>query len=287
MIFLGYSAAQKDAEVARYCAERSIKKVVVFSPEQFRFECSFTNHEHITYSEIIQYRFYYRLIQETDNATLLIINECLRTQNRYDLTYNCLRNFLNQTTHQIIFQNLPVIDTIDDSMVLFDFDTRSRWKRERFDARLLQESEIRVQPVPLELRGVSVETNDATKMAYAKEKRRLIDGIGPKDPHTIPRSLYLMSGKAKLEHVDTSNHYVGRNNRFGLKNLHTYREPCPKDHTIFELPHRFIDFSDFITLSGQARFDVLVADLKVDQWYWQRYHDWVKRVEDAGSILRS
>ena len=71
--------------------------------------------------EIIQYKFYYRLLQEIGKDTLLVVNECLRMQNRYDLTYNCLRLFLQQTPHALVFQYLPIIDTIADFMVLFDF----------------------------------------------------------------------------------------------------------------------------------------------------------------------
>jgi hypothetical protein len=287
VILLGLDDTEKDAAIARYCTEHAIRKVVVFSPAKFRFTCSFATHEHVEWAEIIKYIFYYRLLQEVDASTLLVVNECLRTQERNDLTYNCLRNFLNQTEHQLVFQHLPLIDTAEDFMVLFDFDTRSRWKREKLSADLLRESTIRVREVPLELHAVEVATDAKTKAAYAREKRSLIDGIGLKDPHTIPRNLYLMSGKAKLAHVDTARAYVGRNNRFKLPNLATYRESAyPRaPYVVFEICHNFIDFADFLALSRQARVDVLVADLNIDRWYLERYQAWVGRVRELSSLV--
>ena len=74
-----------------------------------------------------------------------------------------------------------------------------------------------MRPIAIEIAGVAVETNAKLRMAYAQNKRKLIDRIGLKDPHTIPRNLYLMSGKAKLSHVMGERNYIGRNNRFKLQ----------------------------------------------------------------------
>ena len=216
-----------------------------------------------------------------------MINECLRTQNRYDLTYNCLRNYLNQTVHQIIFQNLPIIDTMDDFMVLFDFDTRSRWKRVKFSEAPLAECTLQINPAVIGINTIEIETDQRTHASYQKKKRQLIDGIGLKDPHTIPRNLYLHGGPTRLKAIEDNKDYVGRNNRFKIDRLRTYRETAfPSQNVIFEFPHNFIDFSDFMTLSGQTQFDVLVTDVKVDQWYVQRYRKWTKRIEYACSALQ-
>jgi len=290
VIFLGFTDPEKDAEIVRYCADHVIRKVVLFSPEKYRFPCSFPEHEHIEWSEIIKYVFYYRLLQEIDGATLLVINECLRTQNRHELTYNCLRLFLNQTPHKLIFQYLPIIDTWDDFAILFDLDTQSRWKREKIGADRLGESIIRITQVSLDLHAVPVDAGAKTKAAYAREKTKLlaeVRGDPAKDPHNIPRNLYLMSGKAKLGCIDPGAHYIGRNNRFKLSNLQTYKESSyPRaPYTVFEFCHNFLDFSDFLALSRQTQLDVLVADLKVDQWYFERYMAWSRRLRDAYMTL--
>lgn len=287
MIALGLDNGAKDAAVSRYCAEHGIAKVFVLSPEKMRIACSFPNHEHVEYSEIIMYKFFYRLLREIGKDTLVVVNECLRTQDRYDLTYNCIRNFLNQTTHQIVFQYLPIIDTADDFAILFDFDTRSRWKRTPFAELPFAESGISVRPAAPSFRAIHIETDARTRAAYANEKRKLIDGLGLRDPHTIPRNLHLMSGKAKLKHVNTDRQYVGRNNRFSLSNMRTYRDSeYPAESTLFEFCHNSIDFADFLTLSRQTSVDTLVSDLKVDRWYFDRCQSWAGRVRNAYAAIQ-
>lgn len=290
MIHLGLTDAAKDAVIAAYCAAHGIRKVVLFSPTKYRLACSFPQHEHVEWAEIILYKFYYRLLQEIDGSTLLVVNECLRTQNRHDLTYNCLRLFAQQTPHVLVFQYLPLIDAWEDFAILFDLVTRSRWKREKVGGALLREIPIRVAPVPLELRPVHVATDEKLRAAYAREKAKLLEqvrGDPSKDPHLIPRNLLLVGGKAKLARVDSARSYVGRNDRFKLPNLQTYKEPSyPRaPYVVFELPHNFLDFADFLALSRQASLDVLVTDLKADRWYFERFTAWAARLREAYRTL--
>lgn len=233
------------------------------------------------------YRTYYRLLQEIDRRTLVVVNECLRTQNRHDLTYNCIRLYLQQAGHRLVFQWLPLIDTPEDFGVLFDFATRSQWKREPWERLPLREAEIRVREVPLKLRRIDVATDVKTRATYAREKRSLIDGIGLRDPHTIPRQLHLVGGRARLAHVEAGRAYVGRNDRFKA-GVEPYKADAYQrtPYTIFEWPHNFIDFADVVALSGQSSLDALTTDLKVDGWYFDRYQQWTERVRDAYSVLR-
>ena len=55
-----------------------------------------------------------------DASYLLIINECLRTRKRSDLTYNCLHHYLNQTPHRLIFEYFPFVSDPNDFMILLD-----------------------------------------------------------------------------------------------------------------------------------------------------------------------
>jgi hypothetical protein len=287
MICLGYTTQQKKEALVGYCRDHDIAKTFVLSPKKFYFAHGLDSAEVIEWSEIIMYHTFYRLLQEIDARTLVVVNECLRTQNRYDLTYNCIRNFLNQTSHQIIFQYLPFIDDIQDFMILFDFDTRSRWKRESFDEALLEHCRLTVRPIPIRFTPIQVETDEVLKRKYQKEKARLIDSIGIKDPHTIPRNLYLLSGKAKMRYADNEHAYIGRNNRLKIDTLQTYKGDCypNQPYTIFEFPHNFIDFADFAALSRQQDFNILVSDLKVDQWYLQRYQQWSERINEGYASL--
>lgn len=235
------------------------------------------------------YRTFYRLLQEIDDKTLIVINECLRTQNRYDLTYNCIRNFLNQTTHQLVFQHLPQIDTAEDFMILFDFATRSQWKREAWSPDLVKNHvRVCVNRLPLTFERIDVSVPPKTKARYAQEKEKLFAGLGTSDPHTLPRNLYLIGGGDKARRANPAQSYVARNQRLKLANISTYENasPATSPYTVLEFPHRFIEFCDFIKKTSQAHFDVLVADLKVDLWYWERYQSWKDRVHATYTSLQ-
>jgi hypothetical protein len=302
MIYLGLDDAAKGETVARHRAEHAIRKVFVLSPARFapwwaathmaspETECDGREGLFVDWPDLIMYRYFYKLLQEIDNSTLVVINECLRTQDRNCLTYNCVRNYLNRTPHVLVFQYLPIIDTIEDFMTLFDFATQSRWKREPFRRELLTEATVAVAPSPpLMLVPVHVPVDDKTRAAYAKEKASLlaeVRGDPDKDPHLLPRNLLLASGKAKVAHVDPARRYVGRNNRFKLHSLETFKDITgPGERIVFELPHNFLDMADLLGVSRQHRIEVLVADTKADAWYLRRFHDWAQRVNDAQAAL--
>jgi hypothetical protein len=177
-----------------------------------------------------------------------------------------------------------LIDTAEDFMILFDFATQSRWKRRAFDAGLILDNvQLAMQPWPVDFHRIDVPTSPATRQRYAEERERLFAGLGARDPHTLPRNLYLLGGKDKLAWITRQQPslfeaeaeaagarcYVARNKRLGNGHVFTY-DDAPADggpYTVVELPHRFIDYSDFVCATGQAASDVLVADLKVDHWY--------------------
>lgn len=311
MIFIGLDDPDKKIQIERYRSEHDIRKVVVISADAFPLPIPGT--DQIKYSDVIMYVTFYRLLQEIDPHTLIVINECLRTQNRYDLSYNCIRNYLNQTEHQLIFQQLPQIDTKEDFMILFDFDTRSRWKRRKFDIDLiLDNTTVQTRPLPLAFSPVEVPTTPATRKKYAKERERRFATIGARDPHTIPRNLYLIGGSDKRAYIDAQSQagasqaqasaqlslfdedtgrpaiYVARNKRLNRDNIVTYNEVTPDGgpYTVVEFPHRFIEFSDFIRRTGQAHSRVLVADLKVDHWYLKRYQQWKERICETYAALQ-
>lgn len=292
MISIGLDVDAKRHVIHKYLQDHTIRHVILFSPQRFRFERD-PSDEHVEWDEVIQYKFYYPLIQKIDGSTLLVINECLRTQNRHDLTYNCFRNFLNQTTHQIIFQRFPIIDTWEDFSILFDFDTRSRWKREAVTPEhARKEASVYVDLEMPTLQVIDVEAGSEVHQKYAKEKAKLLADVRgniDRDPHILPRNLLLVSGPSKKSYLHPGVSYVARNSRlasFGIK-VCTFREVTePGNYTVVEPPHNFIDFSDFLAVSKQRSIDMLVADTKADQWYLKRTQDWLGRVRDASAILR-
>lgn len=290
MIFLGMTPEQKTEQIKKFCAGKDIKKIIVCSPSKFDFVIDASSPvQFVDWPEIIMYRTFYPLLQEIDSRTLVVVNECLRTQDRYDLTYNCIRHYLNQAGHILVFQWLPLIDEMQDFMALFDFATSSRWKRERFDVDLLENVAVNaIDRTPrFDFRWAPVDPR--AQYTYTVEREKMFANIGPKDPHTIPRNLYLIGGKSKLALVPQDGWSVGRNNRLKISSMATFKEVGYQNapYTVFEFPHNFIDFVDFAALSGQTEFCVLGADLKIDRWYASRYQQWTERIADGIANLRS
>jgi hypothetical protein len=145
--------------------------------------------------------------------------------------------------------------------------------------------EVRRELAP-SFRFLEIEASPKLQSQYAAEKERLFAELGSGDPHTIPRQLHMVGGKAKLELVSAGEHYVGRNNRFKLPNICTYREAGAHPRRIvFEWPHKFLDFADLLAMTDQVDVEVLTTDLKVDRWYMRRYQDWARRVADGYATL--
>lgn len=286
MICIGNSISDKISVLNDYLGKNSIHKIYVFSPDKIRTDLQI-DAEYISYKNIIEYEYFYRLLQEIDQYSLLVIDECLRTQNRNDLTYNCLRHYINQAGHIIIFQYLPMISDINDFMILFDFDTKSQWKREKFNKELIQQSCININKIELSFTHINIETPQHLVVKYEKEKSKLFASIGLKDPDTIPRNLYLITGVEKVKYVNDDCLYVARNNRFKFSNIRTYRDDIkPDSYIIFEFPHNFIDFTDFLYSSRQSSFPMMCTNIKVDQWYTDRYHNWLKNLNDVYSKIQ-
>jgi hypothetical protein len=285
MIHLGLRPDAKRATIDEYRRAHGIAHTVMLTPGKFDFQLDAS--ESIDWPEIIMYRTFYRLLQEVGAASMVIVNECLRTQNRNDLTYNCIRHILNQAGHVLVFQWFPLIDTMDDFMVLFDFATRSRWRRARFDPDLRRETEVRVTPRPIRLTAHAVAVDAKTRATYQTERAALFAGIDGKDPHTIPRRLHLIGGAARAQGTDPWRWAVGRNNRFKLARLQTYKEDAYPNapYDLLDFPHHFIDLSDVLALSGQQDLMAMVTELAVDQWYFARFGAWTRRIEDAYADL--
>lgn len=284
MIHLGQTPETKRATIDAYRRAHGLTSAVMLSPAKFAFPVDF---ETVDWPDIIEYRFFYRLVQEVDAGTLVVINECLRTKNRYDLTYNCIRHILNQAGHVLVFQWLPIIDDMQDFMVLFDWVTRSRWKRERFDPELLAETTLDVTPRPVTLEPIRIQADAKTRAQYAAEKAKLFANLGLKDPHTLPRQLHLIGGRLRAGHADFDAWHLARNNRFKLDRVQTYKEPAypHRPYTLMDFPHNTGDLVDALSLAQQTHVPALVTDLPVDAWYLDRYTTWTGRLADAYASL--
>lgn len=295
MIRIGLDAAAKATVVRAEARARGVERVVVLTHPRFPWTADLdVPTEVILWADVITYRVYYRLLRELGDHTLLVVHECLRGQDRHALAYNCVRHYANHTRHVLVLQRLPIIDALADFAVLFDLATRSRWKRSSLSPELLREADIAVAdsvPAPTPVR-LAVPIDAKLQATYEREKRALFAGIGQKDPDTIPRNLLLVGGRAKANAVGAHpGPLVGRNNRLGLPSLVTFdavqAEQGP--FTVFELCHDAQGLADFVALTarGATEVPVLVTELKVDAWYFDRFNAWCGRVRDACAVLRT
>lgn len=230
------------------------------------------------------YKFFYRLLEEINEHSLIVVNECLRTQNRNDLTYNCLHHYLNQTPHRLIFEYFPFVEDKQDFMTLMDFYDRGRFRGHEFDENILLEEDVKVKPHKLKLEVIGVPTTpkmvkDMVK-DYEKKRDALFDSLGKKDPDTIPRNLHIFAGTYKKPYIDTKEKYVARNSRFKKSNITVYKSIARGNYTIIDFPYRRIDFNDFLKVSGMHDLRCLSTALKIDQYYIDWFNDWKRRLDE-------
>ena len=321
MIRLGLSEEQKQNEIIRYVKNHDVKEIIVFSPQKFLMDMpgepiqtasngitsatdtlnvektdkSFTQEKYmlkipgygeipirqIEYKEVIMYRTFYPLLEEIDKGYLLVVNEFMRTRNRSDLTYNCLRHYLNQCGHQIIFEYFPFIEEVSDFMILLDFDTKSKHKGSGFSQDFLWEEDIKAINPHLNLTVDTVELPDNAEEEYEKKKNELFDTIGNRNPDTIPRQLHLFCGKWKKPYILPDKQYVARNARYHLKNVTTYPNVLRGEtYTLLDWQHRRLDMNDFFRRTGQSKITFLSTDLSVDNVYVKFFKEWLARLED-------
>jgi len=281
MIRIGLSEREKQAEVDRYLAEHKIKKIFCFYFKKFPLKLKANIEiEHIEYADIEMYKIFYRLLEEIDNDSLIVINECMRTQNRSELIYNCAHHYLNQTPHKIIFEYFPIIETKNDFMILLDFENKGKFKGKSFDYLFLQTEDIRIRPRKIRLTTIPVETTEKDRARYEKKKEQLFDNLGDKDPDTIPRTLQLLAGDIKKKAIEPGKTYIARNKRFKLDNVYSYQDEIPKgNHIIIDTHFRRLDFNDFIKTMGMNRINYLATTLPIDSVIVNEFVKWKARCE--------
>lgn len=278
-IFIGLDNARKTAEIAAYAAANGIDRVYLFYPEKFPLE--YPGARLVEYREIIMYRTFYPLLEEINPSSLLVFNECLRTQNRGELTYNCAHHYCNQTPHKIVFVQFPFIEDPQDFMILLDLLDKGRYKGKSFDWSLLAEERIICNRIPLTAQAIPVPVPPKAGAEYEKKKKDLFDNLGESDPDTIPRQLHVWAGRYKKGSIFPGQRYVARNDRFKLPNVVTYKNVASgEEYVIVDFPHRRIDFCDFLKTTGQRRIEFLCTQFKVDAYYRDSLHAWLYRLEE-------
>lgn len=282
MIRIGLNDEEKHKTITDYINKNGIRKMFVFYYKDFtiRYDNSVVEVEHIEYSDIIMYKVFYRLLEEIDNNILLVFNECLRTQNRSDLTYNCAHHYCNQTRHKIVFEYFPFIEDNADFMILLDFLNKYKYKGKSFSYNLLSEEDIMIVPKHFTVKPIGIQITQKEIDKYEKLKENLFANLGESDPDTIPRRLHVWAGNLKKPYIRPEVLYVARNRRFNLPNVITYKDVKMGDYIIIDMPHRRIDFNDFLKKTKMQDIAFINSGLKVDLYYIDNLREWIGRLGD-------
>lgn len=281
MIRVGLNQLDKQRVFETYLSENEINKIKVFYFKKFPLVIKTTIPvEYIEYADIIMYKFFYRLLEEIDDKTLLIFNECLRTQKRSDLTYNCAHHYCNQTPHKIIFEHFPIIEDKNDFMILLDLQNKGRYKGKSFDYTFLHDEDIKVKPPRINLIIIPIETNDTDRQRYDKKRDQLFANLGEKDPDTIPRTLQLLAGDIKKKWINPADHYVARNQRFKMDNVKSYTEITNKgNYAIIDMHYRRLSMNDFLKITGMTSIRYLATTLPIDTVIINDFSEWKARLD--------
>ncbi|MHB8171196.1 MAG: hypothetical protein ACYDG6_06605 [Thermincolia bacterium] len=281
MIRIGLGVRDKQKVIDEYLKSNDIKKIYCFYYKKFpvKFKVDIDT-EYIEYSDIEMYKFFYRLLEEIDGNSLIVMDECMRTQNRSELIYNCAHHYLNQTPHRIIFEFFPIIEGKNDFMILLDFENKGKFNGKSFDYVFLQTEDIKVKPFKVKMETIVVETTEKHMEQYEKKRNHLFDNLGEKDPETIPRSLQLFAGDLKKKVISPDEVYVARNKRLKLGNVKTYEEIEKQgDYIVIDTHWRRLNFNDFIKTTRMTRIKYLSTVLPIDTVIISEFSKWKARLD--------
>ncbi|MFA5169850.1 MAG: hypothetical protein WC420_03935 [Candidatus Paceibacterota bacterium] len=281
MIRIGYTQTEKENEIQAYIDSHKIKKTYIFYFKKFKptFNLNIES-EYIEYSDIEMYKFFYRLLEEIDDSSLVVIDECMRTQNRNELIYNCAHHYLNQTEHKIVFEYFPFIKSKEDFMILLDFQNKGKYRGKGFEWEYLKQEDTEVKYKPILLTEIAIPVTEDNISKYEAQKEKLFDELGNKDPDTIPRNLHIWTGRFKKTVISSTGYYIARNSRFKLPNVVTYKEADMVPRVIIDFPHRRLDFNDYLKASRSRNIKFLSTGLPVDNFYKNDFTEWVERVRE-------
>lgn len=280
MIRLGLNSDDKKLLITEYIHNHpEVTNVIEFAPPEFSMQADW---EQYTYDDIIMYKTFYPLLEKIDDHYLIVVNECLRTQKRNDLTYNCLHHYLRQTQHHIVFEYFPFVTDSKDFLILADNDHPDRWKGHGYEPVMLKELDIagvRRTPV-VSIIDMGLDQDSDAVSAYNEERDRLFDTLGNKSPDTIPRNLHVWCGKLKLPAIKSDVLYIARNKRLKLANVIPYKDADSAQHRIsIDMPVRQMNLNDYLKRTGEDKITFLSTGLPVDEYYARELISWAERLD--------
>ncbi|MGL5718038.1 MAG: hypothetical protein ACRCX2_33855 [Paraclostridium sp.] len=282
MIRIGLNYDEKSALMNDYISANNISKVYCFYFKKFKYDYNVDcDIEYIEYDDTEMYKYFYRLLEEINESSLIVIDEMVRTKDRNALKYNCMHHYLNQCGHKIIFEYIPIIDDSEDIMILLNFENKDKYKGKGFDFNYLAEEDIKIKPIHFKLNIEDVGHSDKELISYNKRRDVLFANLGNKDPDTIPRELQLVAGNYKKKIIVDDKLYIARNKRFKKDNVLSYNDDiCKCDYTVLDFHYRKLDMNDFLKKSSITEINYVSTGLSIDRILIGDFYEWINRLEE-------
>lgn len=198
-IYLGEQ--NKIAIIQEFLKCHTISKIFIIG-DNIEYDFGITT-ENIKFSDTIMYKYFYRWLQEINPNSLIILNECLKKQDRHDLAYNCIRRYVLQTPNRIIFNYYPIIKKQEDFMILYDMIQNNPFLKDSYRY-ITHFDDVQIGNIQFELNITNLELPDIILNQYEIEKVKIINEVN-KDPDIIPRRLLKFSEKIKPKGFDSLN----------------------------------------------------------------------------------
>lgn len=287
-INIGFTNKEKIQDIENILKEnQEITNIVYFTNNKATpLAIDFSDVEYRKWSDAILYRHYYPLLEKINNHTLLIFDEMLRSKNRYELTYNCLRHYANQTDNVVIFEWFPIINDVEDFMILLDLAYPYIYRGESFNEKYLKLDSVHIINRMLSIDSCSVWPNGViptnVQEKYVKEKEKLFDCIADRDPNTIPRALHLWCGTNCKKNIIGmfESYYIARNKRFKNKDVITWGDTTKYGCHILDFPVSQLQFNDYCKKTLVDHFTFWNSELSIDNYYFSQYQSWLERLGD-------
>lgn len=171
-----------------YIANNDIEKVYIFGDN---VDVNFSNKEYLKFTDLIKYKYYYRLLQEVNTRSLIVINECLKRTNRYDLTYNCIRRYLMNRPHRIVFNYLPIKEKEKDFAILNDFTLDNPFLKDKYEW-ITDFSHVDVGKVDIDIKVKNIIVSEEEEKEYLDEKEKVFSGE-INNPNMLPVKMLKVS----------------------------------------------------------------------------------------------
>ena len=189
MIYLGLSLSEKQKAVAYYAACHNIHKIWTIGEP-----LNLDNEDVTSWRNVIEYDYYNRLRTAIRQDDLIVINEILHTSKRADLGYNCIRQYVVQTPHRLIFQTYPFHNEESDLAILYDFLQINPFLNTPWPDIDISQYIARCKMPPITMTIEPVTLTEAQVQRYEIAKKKIFDKlIG--SPATLPKACLRESQK--------------------------------------------------------------------------------------------